>query len=133
MKTNLDSLFKTDSSLEKDGIWFDISPEIAFHLRRFGGSNAQKVKQAMAKYHKPYAKLIEADRLGIEETNLVMAKVFVDSCLISWKGIKDEEGKDIAYSFDNAVKLFTDLPELFNTLFNYCSGVESFKEDLGNS
>lgn len=132
MKTNLDSLFKTDSSLEKDGVWFDVSSDISFHLRRFGGSNAQKVNQSMAKYHKPYAKLIESNRLGIEETNLVMAKVFVDSCLISWKGVKDEEGNDLPYSFDNAVKLFTALPELFNALFKYCSEMESFKEDLGN-
>lgn len=133
MKTNLDSLFKTNSDMEKEGIWFDVSIGISFKLRRFGGSNANKVSQAMAKYHKPYAKLIDAKKLSEEETTEVMAKVFVESCLVEWKGVTDESGEEIKCNFENAVKLFKNLPELFNTLFQYCQGVESFREDLGNS
>jgi hypothetical protein len=133
MKTNLDGLFKMDLNLEKDGVWFDVSIGISFLLRRFGGSNSNKVTQSMAKYHKPYAKLIDAKKLSDEETTEIMAKVFVDSCLVDWKGVKDEAGQDIPCNFDNAVKLFKSLPELFNTLFNYCQSVDSFREDLGNS
>jgi hypothetical protein len=133
MKTNLDSLFKTNSNLEKDGVWFDVSIGVSFLLRRFGGANGNKVAQSMAKYHKPYAKLIEAKKLSDEETTEIMAKVFVDSCLVDWKGVTDEDGKEIVCNMENAVNLFKNLPELFNTLFQYCQGVESFREDLGNS
>lgn len=133
MKTNLDSLFKTDSNLEKEGIWFDVSIGISFKLKRFGGANSVKVSQSMAKYHKPFAKLIEAKKLSEEETTEIMAKVFVDCCLVDWKGVTNEEGKEIECNFDNAVQLFKSLPELFNTLFQYCQGVDSFREDLGNS
>ena len=132
MNTNLDSLFKTNSSLEKDGVVFSLGNGISFNLRRFGGSNASKVKQAMAKYHKPYARLLESDKLSIEESNLIMAKVFVEACVISWEGIKNSDGSDIPFTFDNAVKLFTELPDLFQTLFNHCNSMDSFKEDLGN-
>ena len=133
MKTNLDSLFKTDTNLEKDGIWFDVSLGISFKLRRFGGANANKVSQSMAKYHKPYAKLIDAKKISEEETTEIMAKVFVDSCLVDWKGVTNEQGEAIVCNFENAVQLFKTLPELFNTLFQYCQGVDSFREDLGNS
>lgn len=133
MKTNLDALFKTNSNLEKDGVWFDVSIGISFLLRRFGGSNATKVGQSMAKYHKPYAKLIDAKKLPEEETVAIMARVFADSCLVDWKGVTDSDGKEIPCSLDNAVELFKSLPELFNTLFNYCQEVDSFREDLGNS
>jgi hypothetical protein len=132
MQTNLDSLFKTQKSLETDGVWFKVSPETSFCLRRFGGGNAHKVKQAMAKYHKPHARLIENDALPIEEVNKIMAQVVASSCLIDWKGVVVDE-KELPCTFENAVKLFTSLPELFNALFEYISGVESFKEDLGNS
>jgi hypothetical protein len=132
MNTNLDSLFKTDSSLESEGVWFKISNETSFCMKRFGGANAQKVKLAMAKYHKPHARLIEMDALSLDEVNKIMAQVVAHSCLVDWKGVVID-GQDLPCNPDNAVKLFCSLPELFNTLFGYISGVESFKEDLGNS
>lgn len=131
MKSNLDSLFKSDSNLEKDGVWFKVSEDVSFLIRRFGGSNSQKVKLALAKYHKPKARLIELDQLSIEETAVIMAKVFCDACLVDWKGV-EIDGQEVPYTFENGVDLFTKLPELFQTLHSYSSGFESFKEDLGN-
>lgn len=124
-------MFKTSKSFENEGVWFKISPTVSFCLRRFGGSNAGRVKVAMAKYHKPFARLIQDDALPIEEVNKIMAKVVCDACLVDWKGIQID-GKDAECSFENGVKLFTTLPELFNKLFEYISGSESFKEELGN-
>lgn len=132
MKTNLDSVFKTNTSLEKDGVWFALNDVTKFKIRRFGGSNSQKLKLAMAKYHKPKARLIELDQLSTEETNGIMAKVFAEACLITWEGV-EMDGKEAECTFDNAVKLFSTLPELFETLFKYSQGFDSFKEDLGNS
>lgn len=132
MKTNLDSLFKTDSKLERDGVWFKVGESVAFCLRRFGGGNSQKLKLAMAKHHKPKARLIELDQLTIDEVNHIMAKVFVEACLVDWRGV-EVDGEPLECNFDNAVKFFTELPELFETLWKYTQDFESFKEDLGNS
>jgi len=131
METNLDSLFKTKKHLETDGVWFKISADTSFCLRRFGGSNGQKVKMAMAKYHKPHARLIESDALPLEDVNKIMAQVVAHSCLVDWKGVV-VSGEELPCNPENAVKLFTALPELFNRLFEYISGADSFKEDLGN-
>jgi hypothetical protein len=132
METNLDSLFKTKKHLENDGVWFKISADTSFCLRRFGGSNAAKVKMAMAKYHKPHARLIENDALPLEEMNKIMAQVVCSACLVDWKGVV-VDGQEVPCTFENGVKLFCELPELFDRLFNYISGADSFKEDLGNS
>lgn len=132
IETNLDSLFKTKSNLESDGVWFKVSKDTSFCLRRFGGANAHKVKLAMAKYHKPHARLIENDALPVEDTQRIMAQVVASACLVDWKGVQIN-GQEVPCTQENAVKLFTELPELFNALFGYISGVESFKEDLGNS
>lgn len=132
MSSNLDELFKTDANLEKDGIWFRVNENVRFRIRRFGGKNSQKLKLAMAKFHKPKARLIELDQLSTEETDLIMAKVFCDACLISWEGV-ELDGQEVECNFENGVKLFTRLPELFNSLFKYSQDFESFKEDLGNS
>lgn len=132
METNLDSMFKTKKNLENDGVWFKVSPETSFCLRRFGGSNAAKVKVSMAKYHKPYARLIENDALPMEEVNKIFAQVVCSACLVDWKGVIID-GQEAPCTFENGVKLFTTLPELFDKLFSYISGSDSYKEELGNS
>jgi hypothetical protein len=132
MKSNLDSLFKTDNDLEKDGVWINIGNDIKFKIRRFGGSNAQRLKQAMAKFHKPVARLVEMDKLSPEENIELMAKTFADSCLVDWQGV-EIDGVKAPCTFDNAVKLFTQLPELFDLLFKESQKFDSFKEELGNS
>lgn len=132
MKSNLDSLFKTNSDLERDGIWLNIGNGVRFRIRRFGGSNSQRLKQAMAKFHKPVARLVELDKLSAEENIELMAKTFADACLVDWEGV-EIGGTPALCTFENAVKLFTTLPELFDIIFKESQKFDSFKEDLGNS
>lgn len=132
MKTNLDKLYKTDSSLEKEGIWFDISEEIAFKMKRFGGMNSPSVKAASAKYYQPYARMVKNGTLPAAKEKEIMVKTFVTSSIVDWKGIEiDGEMKD--FNNEDCIKLLEGLPELTETLVAYSSEFEHFKEDLGNS
>ena len=134
MKTNLDSMFKMNTDLEKDGVWFEFKEGISFKLKRFGGENAPALKESMAKHYKPYANLVAVDALPMRKEKEIMAKVFVDACLVEWKGIIDtERGEEIPYSFDNAVELLMELPELADTLTKFASETDSYRESLGNS
>jgi len=132
MKTNLDKFYKTDSSLEKDGIWIMISDEIGFLVRRFGGANSDKIKLAMAQYHKPYARLIEKGTLDSDKEAKLMTRAFVEACLVDWKGI-EIDGEITPFSVDVAVEFFINLPELANEVITQSQQVDNFKEDLGNS
>jgi len=133
MKTNLDSLFKTNKQLEQSGVWFRISPETRFLLRRVGGDNPH-YSEAMAKYHKPHAKMIELNTLSDNMKVEILAKIFCDACLVSWEGV-EIDGQMVECNFENGVKLFKQLPDLFDTLFKEASKLDSYKEsvqDLGN-
>jgi len=132
MKTNLDKFFKANSGLEQDGVDFDIGEGISFKVRRFGPSNV-KVKAAMATHYKPYAKQVELGTLPAEKSLEINAKVFVDTCLVSWEGVLDEAGKPLEFNKENALKLFKQLPDLFETLWKHANSFENYKEDLGNS
>lgn len=132
MKTNLDKFFKANSGLEQDGVDFDIGEGISFKVRRFGPSNV-RVKSAMATYYKPYAKQVELGTLPAEKSLEINAKVFVDTCLVSWEGVLDEAGKPLECNKENALKLFKQLPDLFETLWKHANSFENYKEDLGNS
>ena len=131
MKTNLDKLFKNDKGLEESGIWLKLSEETGFLVRRFGGYNSQKVKSALAKHYKPYARLVENGTLDPIKEKEIMIKVFVESCLIDWKGV-EIDGVETPFSMEIAVKFFTALPELSETIVNYASDSKNYREDLGN-
>lgn len=133
METNLDSLFKTDSKLEQEGIWLDITADTGFHVRRFGGENNPKVKAALARHYKPFARLIENDTMSEKDQRAIMVKVFVESSMIGWKGVDMGTEKNVPYSQDAAIKLFIALPILFDTVHKHATDFASFKEDLGNS
>lgn len=130
MKTNLDKFFKTSNKLENEGVDFAIDETTSFRVRRFNSSNP-RVKAAMASYYKPFARQIEMGTLPIEKSNEISVKLFIDCCLVSWEGI-EEDGKPIECNKENALKLFKELPDLFETLWKHANSFESYKEDVGN-
>lgn len=132
MKTNLDKFFKTNNVLESEGVDFLIDETTSFKIRRFVNTNP-KVKEAMAAYYKPYAKQDQLGTLPVEKSNEISMKLFVDCCLVSWKGVMDDSGKDIECNKENALNLFKRLPDLFETLWKHANSFENYKEELGNS
>ena len=131
MKTNLHKTFKTNQILEKDGVDYMYNDEVSFKVRRFVATNP-RVKEAMAHYYKPYARQLELGTLSPEKTQEIQIKLFIDVCLVSWKGLKDESGKDIEYSKQNALEILQELPDLFDSLWKHANDFENYKEDVGN-
>jgi hypothetical protein len=131
MKTNLDSMFKTSTDLELEGIWFEINETTAFKLKRFGGKNAKAAKAATAKHYKPFAKKAEFGGLSPEEDFTIVARMFIDTCLTEWRGV-EVDGEPLELTHENALELFTSLPELFNALYSNAQSVDNYKEVLGN-
>lgn len=130
MKSNLDKYFKQNTSLEKEGVWFEIENGAKFLIRRFGGANAE-VKKAMVKYYKPVAKLVEKNLLDAEKEKQILTKAFIKSCILDWEGV-EMDGVEVPYSFEKAMELFTALPELLDTLTEYAQDAENYREDVGN-
>lgn len=132
MKTNLDTLFKTDSKAEKEGIWFEISDTAAFKVRRFGGQNSPRVKAALALKYKPFTRQIEAGTMPQERELKIFAEVFIDSSVVDWRGI-EIDGKEVEFSKEKCLELFTSMPDLFDAIHKYASDLSTYKEQLGNS
>lgn len=131
MKTNIDKFFKNDTALETEGIWFELSDEIGFKVRRFGGANSTKVKASLAKHYKPFAKQVESGTMDPEKEKEIMVKVFVESCLLDWKGV-EIDGVVTPMAHEIAIKFFLGLPELMDTLLSYAQDSKNYREELGN-
>lgn len=131
MKTNLDELYKVDATAEKEGVWFDVSPKTGFLVKPFRGTNP-RVKAAMAKYYKPYARQIENGQLSLEKEREININLFLDICLVDWKGV-EIDGVPTPFARENALILFQELPDLFQTLLAFAQDFKTYKVELGNS
>ena len=130
MECNLDKIFKQNTGLEKDGVWFELENGVGFLVRRFGGANTE-LKKAMVKFYKPVAKLIDKNLLPDDKEKEILSKAFIQACMIDWKGV-EIDGELAPYKFETAVELFKSLPELMETLMEYSQDSENYREDVGN-
>ncbi len=132
MKTNLDQFFKSDKASESEGVWFDISDTTGFLVKRFGGYNSTEVKAKLAKYYKPYAKLVELGTLDENKEKEIMIRVFVESCLMDWKGV-EIDGVEAKFEKELAIKFLLELPALADTLIEHATNFKNYRADVGNS
>ena len=55
--------------------------------------------------------------------------VFVDTVLLGWNNVQDRDGNNIAFNRENALKLFEDLPELYDDLQEKAKKASLFREE----
>jgi hypothetical protein len=138
--TNLYTQFETDKKAEEDGVRIVFgAPEDknapAFIISRLGERN-RKFQKMMASMTKPYKRQIDNDTMDPEMMTSIFMTVFVKTCLKGWENVKgrpDKSGKakDIEFSVENAMKLFKDLPDLYNSLVAESNKAATFLvEDL---
>lgn len=131
MDTNLGALFGTDKNLEENGVWFAIGGGVEFLIRRFSAQNS-RMKMAMAKYYKPRAREIDNNTISTQDSLEINVKIFVSTCLINWKGVKDSEGKELPYNAETAIAQLIKYPDLYLELQKLSQSAENYREELGN-
>ena len=142
MKNILYSTFQTNDRLEKDGIFIEygentLGKPIRFKIARAGGSNKQFAR-TLEKLSRPHRRAIAMGSIPDEKAEQLYRKAFCSAVLLGWENVQDENNNLIEFSEENALKLFSDLPELFRDLREQANNVSLYREsiledDLGNS
>jgi len=132
-------IFKTNKDLENSGIWIEYGddPPIRFRIARAGGNNKAFAK-LLDKLTRPVRKLLANNALSDEAATKIYQEAFIKTVLLGWENVTDEKGEPMACTFDNAMKLFDDLPDLFADLKDQASNMALFREEeldavVGNS
>jgi hypothetical protein len=112
---NLFKTFETDKNLEKEGVWFEISPGVRFNCARMGPMN-KTYKRALSKKMKPHQRQYQQGTLDEELGENLLMDVFIETVLLGWEGVTDREGKAIDLDFNNAKWLFAELPDVYRAL-----------------
>lgn len=131
---NLYKMFKTDEHYEKEGIdliYGDNSKgnQIRIKVARAGGANVKYAK-ALERRTKPYRRQIQNETIDPKFAEQLIMETFAESVILGWDGVEDEEGNDMPFSFENCIKLFTDLPDLWADVQAQSQKVALFRQEV---
>lgn len=126
---NLYAAFKTDTKTENlEGVVLNYGDGQKIRILRAGGSN-QKFYEAIRRHSSASGELVRVSPDNADAV-LSLAKVYADSIVVGWEGIKDSSGADMSYSKENVIKLLTDLPELFSDIRDAANNAAFFREKI---
>jgi len=119
-------LFATNKDHEAKGVELDYG-DFQITVARAGGNNRAYQKLLDAKT-KPIRRALAAGQVDAKRTTTIMREVFAETVVLGWNGVTDKKGKKLAFSTENVIKLFTDLPDLFQDVMSQASGFQLFQD-----
>lgn len=125
---NLYQKFSTNPDAETAGVWVNYGDGLEIKLRRAGGRN-KKFADALDAVTRRNKRRIDLGSLPEDEAKRIMAEIYADAVVVEWKGVTGPDGVEIAFTRENVVKVFLDLPEFFRTVQADASAVELFRDD----
>jgi hypothetical protein len=126
-------MFGTDQKKEQEGIKLNYSDQFYIIVARAGGSN-EHYRKVLEKKLRPYRKLIDMGKLDDDVASRVLREAFVEGVVLGWGSpvlgeglMPNRPGQDpITFNYENACKLFADLPDLFQDVYKQANDMQLF-------
>lgn len=128
-KKGLYQKFATNKKAEQEGIVLDYGDGMTFRIARAGGSNVRFEKAAQAKMRK-FGLQAKHDLLEPEQMRSIFREVVAETVVLGWTGVTDEDGNELPFTKENCIKVFTDLPDLFDDVLEQSRKASLFKEHI---
>lgn len=131
---SLYSQFKTDNTLERNGIVLEYGENaegkpISIRIARAGGANSHYTKLIEARV-KPYRRQIQNETIERTMVEKLLREVYAEAVVLGWENVTDAQGNDLPFTVQNCVKLFEDLPDLFQDIQDQSHRAALFREDI---
>ena len=131
--SSLFKAFKTNQEAEIEGVWIEYGPNDdgtipAFKLARISRNN-KKYTKMLEKETRPHRRAIELNTMSDEQAEAITTRVFVRSVLLDWRNVQNAEGNTIAFTEQNAVALFNELPDLYDDLNAKARNASLFRDE----
>lgn len=126
--------FKTNTSMETEGIYLNYGPnsqgkDILIRIARAGGSNQNYSKRMEAKT-KPYRRQIQNETIERALLERIVREIYAETVVLGWENVEDENGNELPFTYDNCLKLFTDLPDLFTDVQEQSQRAALFRQEV---
>lgn len=118
------SAFKTNTTLESNGVWVDIGDGAQVRVARFGNA---AYKKALDTLLKPHRNALRAGIASDDVTTDAVRRAMSRHILLDWRGITDDAGQPIAFSQEAAYDALgiRDFSDLISEL---AASAETFRE-----
>lgn len=121
-------LFKNNEELESGaGVTIEY-PGFSITIHRAGGSN-KRFAQILSAKMKPYRHQLDRGMLADEVSRRILFEAYAEGIVVGWKNVKDADGNEMAFTKENVVKLFSDLPDLFSDIRLQAENAALFREE----
>src|SRR5262245_48481461 len=126
--------FKTDSSLEKAGILLQYGKnskgaDICIRIARASMANEPYAKRMEAKV-KPFRRQIQNETIERALLAGIVREVFAETIVLGWENVEDADGNTQPFTKENCLKLFNDLPDLFEDIQEQAQRAALFRADI---
>lgn len=113
--------YKTDKTLETEGVWVDFGDGVRFKIARLNNKKAREVRERL---ERPYARM---RRVPPDQQEKILTRVLAEAVVLDWEG--DVDGKGTKYSVDAAEKLMTEHTDLRDDILVVSNERETFKAE----
>ena len=96
--------FGTNERLEQDGVWVDLGDGGSVKVARAGNKANRKLLKRLVGPHKA---ALRSDRLPDDVLEKLTIECMARTILLDWRGIEEDDGKNVEYSVENAIRLLT--------------------------
>jgi hypothetical protein len=138
---SLRQTFKTNKEAEVQGVWVDVGYSEAFNgpvqfkVARMSAANKQ-YSAALERAQRPHLAQINAGTMNTDLGNKIFREVFIDHILKDWRNVSkgdltgqaDDYSEQLAFTPENANKLFDELPDVYHILYGKAGEVAEFTE-----
>lgn len=114
--------YKTDRKLEEEGQWVEFGDDISVKVARLNSERSQAVRR---KLEKPYSKIRGSIPEDIAEE--ILTKQVAEAVLLDWKGVTDENGKEIECTYENRYKMLKEFKDFRFDVVTCSVEAETFK------
>jgi len=115
--------FGVDKRKEVEGVWEDLGGGTMVLVARAGNP---KFTRLLQKLSRPHRHAIKSDSLPEDVAMEMLIKTMSKTVLLDWDGMK-EDGKEIVYSSNEAVRLLTEYPDFRDYISGLSRSMEIFR------
>ena len=126
-RSPLYSQFKTDQTVEAEGVWArDVVPGVHVKVAR---RTSPKYREVVRRLQRPLQAQIDRGTLSPEQDTELLVRAMAEATITDWEGVTDEDGNALEPTLPNKMKVLRELPDFRSYVFELSRTLEVYRAE----